>query len=206
MDWLRRVGRAAPPEPEGPERTLPAPVEGAAPGAAALFDGVSDDGSHVVLDLGLAAPSHLRVYGRYARRMRFADLLSAASSSEWTDALESLPPERERPYDLVLAWDILDRLPPEGRGRLVEKLTELTAPDARLHVVVEASEEPMTHPFHFTLLEENRMRYEPSGPARPPRPRIQPAEVERLLTPFQVVRAFTLKAGLREYVAVRPGA
>jgi hypothetical protein len=31
-----------------------------------------------------------------------------------------------------------------------------------------------------------------------------PAQVERTLAPFKVVRAFTLKGGLREYMAVRP--
>ena len=47
------------------------------------------------------------------------------------------------------------------------------------------------------------MRYEPAGAPRPARSPLLPAEVERLLAPFHVVRAFTLKGGLREYLGVR---
>jgi hypothetical protein len=47
------------------------------------------------------------------------------------------------------------------------------------------------------------MRCEATGPARSTPPRLLPAQVERVLAPFKVVRAFTLKGGLREYVAVR---
>jgi hypothetical protein len=206
MDWLRRIGRAPGPAAPGPEDALPAAIEGASPGVAALFDGLSADGTHSILDLGPAAESKLRVYSPFARRMRFTDLLAAAMSpSGWTAALGALPPQPERPYDLVFAWDILDRLPPEGRPRLMERLVELSAANARLHLMVEASEGATTHPFRFTPLDIGRMRYEPSGPARPARPRLQSAEVERVLAPFHVVQAFTLKVGLREYVAMRQG-
>jgi hypothetical protein len=208
MDWMRRIGRTAPPSPPPPEPRAAAPEAfvGAAPGVAALLDGVDEDGTHAVLDLGPASSENFRVYGRYSRRMRFADLLAAATTSRWSTELAALPCQPDRPYDLIFGWDILDRLPAEGRGNLVERLVQLSAPGARLHVVVEAAEGATTRPLHFTLVDVDRVRYQPTGPARPPRPRLLPADVERLLAPFQVTRAFTLKAGLREYVAVRSDA
>lgn len=196
------MGRAPDPDPE-PEDAAPEAVEGAAPGVAALFDGAHEDGTHSVLDLGRASAASLRLYSRFARRMRFADLVGAATAPQgWKAALEALPPQPEHPYDLLLGWDILDRLGPEARAPLVERLVEVSAPGARLHVLVNASQESVAHPFRFTLLAVDRMRYETTGPPRPRHPPILPTQVERLLEPFQVVRGFTLKGGLREYVAV----
>jgi hypothetical protein len=146
------------------------------------------------------------VYSRFARRIRFADLLGEATSPQgFAAALGALPPQTQLPYDVVLAWDILDQLFPEQRSGLVARLVEVSAPEARLHVVVDASDRATTHPLRFALLDLDRMRYEARGPARPAQRPLLPLEIERLLAPFQVIRAFTLKAGLREYVAVRKG-
>jgi len=78
--WLRRTRHDEPSEvgAEGPEdATGPPVVERAAPGMAAFFAELEEDGSHAVLDLGPAAEANFRLYGRFARRIRFADLLNA---------------------------------------------------------------------------------------------------------------------------------
>jgi len=199
VDWLRRIRRTSSPEP-----TAQAPIERAAPGVAALFAGLSEDGSHAVLDFGAAAETSLRLYSGFARRIRFADLLTDPPHGEaWAATLRALPPHPDQPYDIVLAWNILDRLAPEERPSLVERLTQLTTPGARLYVVVDASDEPSTQPVRFTLLDVNRVGQQAVGPPHPPQTQLLPAEVERLLDPFRVVHGFTLKLGLREYVAVR---
>ncbi len=208
MDWLRRVGRPPAPAGPGPEEAAPEGVEGAAPGIAALLDGVSEDRSHAVLDLGRASDRSLRVYSRFARWIRFADLLGdggwARAEGSALGLLRMVPRQPERPYDLIFGWDVLDRLFPEDRPRLVESLVELTGPDARLHVVVHG-EDSEAVPLRFTLLDVDRIRYEPGGTGRLPRPRILPADVTAVLSPFRVVRGFTLRTGLREYVAVHGG-
>jgi hypothetical protein len=171
---------------------------------AAFLQGVTEDRSHAVLDLGPASEASLSVYSRFARRVRFADVLAAATSPQgWAAAIGALRPQPERPYDLVFAWDLMDRLDTEGRKRLIDRLTEISATDARLHLMVEAAEKAVTVPLRYTLLDVDRMRCEATGPARSTPPRLLPAQVERVLAPFKVVRAFTLKGGLREYVAVR---
>jgi hypothetical protein len=179
-------------------------VERAAPGVAALFDGLSEDGSHAVLDLGPAVDSHLRLFSGYARRIRFACLLPMQrGDGEWTGALRSLTPHPEQSYDLVLAWDLLDRLSPEARPSLIQRLAEITAPGARLYMVVDASEETTTQPFRFALMGADRVSQWPLGPPEPAPRQLLPAQVERLLVPFEVVQAFTLRSGQREYVAVK---
>jgi hypothetical protein len=168
---------------------------------------VTEGRSHAVLDLGTATETGLRAYSRFARWIRFADLLE---DSSWPPAqgsaaavMSTVLPQPDHPYDLVFAWDVLDRLYPEDRPRLLQWLAEITAPNARLHAIVRSSEDTLTFPLRFTLLDIDRIRYEPAGTTRLPGPRLLPAEVARLLAPFRVAHAFVLKSGLREYVAVR---
>lgn len=207
MDWLRRPRRPPPPQEPEPEKEVSEVVEAAAPGVAALLEDVSRDGSHSVLDLGAADPSSLNVYSRFARRIRFADLTGYATSLKGRGSisglLEAVPPQPDRPYDLVFAWDVLDRLFDEYHAPLVARLAEVTAPRARLHVVVRASDEDARRPLRFRLSDIDRMQYEPTGPPQPARPRLLPAPLAHLLAPFHVLHGFTLKGGLREYVAVR---
>ena len=64
---------------------------------------------------------------------------------------------------------MLDRLFPEDRPRLVARLAELTAPGSRLHLVARA-DEAMARPLRFTLVDVNRIRFEPRVAAPLPRP------------------------------------
>lgn len=209
MHRSHRIGGELPhaAAPAGAGRASSTTDERPSPGVAALLDGVREDRSHSVLDLGAASDSGFQLYSRFARRVRFADLIDDCTSAGTLNREESaLPAQPQDPYDLVFAWDVLDRLLPEARPQLMRRLMEVTAPDARLHVVMDASENGPTRPLRFTLLDVDRMRCEPSGPPRPERSRMLPAELERVLFPFRVTRAFTLRGGLREYVAVRrPG-
>lgn len=171
-----------------------------------MLDGVSADRSHAVLDLGAAAESSLRVYSRFARWVRFADLLSAtATEAEIEATLQSVPENPQRPYDLIFAWDILDRVNAKARPRLIARLTEITAPDARLYAIVHSAGEAFRPPLRFALLDVDTICYEESGRALSAGPPILPAELEKVVEPFRVLRAFTTRVGLREYVGVRRG-
>jgi len=208
VDWLRRIRRLPLREAnrEEPEEASPAPVERSSPGVAALFRDLKEDGSHAVLDLGSASEPSFSLYSRYARVIRFAGILTGSRIDPGASfTAESLGPAPHRPYDLVLAWNVLDRLPPKARPLLVKRIAALSDPTARLYVVVDASEDPLPYPTRFTLLGVDKVREEVTGPAEAPQPQLLPAEVERLLDPFKIVQAFTLRRGLREYVAFRKG-
>jgi len=206
VDWLRLPWRGPPREADpGPkEDESPAASERSAPGIAALFDGLREDGSHAILDFGTGGEGSFRLYSRFARRIRFAGMLpSPPRGRKWTAALESIPPPAGGRYDLVLVWNLLDRLTPEEHTALVRRLAKLTSPGARLYAVVDTSGEPRVHPLHFTLLDLDRVAQRIDGPLVGVNPPLLPAAIERLLDPFQVEHAFTLRGGLREYVAVR---
>ncbi len=206
MDRSRRggSGSAGAGTSEDVEEAFPAPVERAAPGVASLLDGFEADGTHSVLDLGAASESSFRLYATFARRIRFADILADPSSfGSLSSRLDALGPGRQEAFDLVLAWNILDRLGEEGRSRLLARLVRVTTPEARLYVLVDASRRPSTYPLQFTLLDRDRVLQRSVGPPLPSHPELLPAEVERVLVPFKVSHAFTLRQGWREYVAVK---
>lgn len=207
MGWLRRLTGRSPPARPGPDRTAGEAIESTAPGVAALLDGVSEDGSHSVLDLGPASSASLAVYARFARRVRFADLTGLALSRSGHEPiqrlLEAVPPQPERPYDLIFAWDVFDRLLPEDHQPLVRRLVEVSAPDARLHVVVSGTDQGNAPHIRCTLLDTDRVLYEPISAARPALARLLPAQVAHLLVPFRVLHGFNIKGNLREYVAFR---
>ncbi len=207
--WLDRLGRrissgssSVPGDQEGdePERRR---ITGSTPGIAALLEAVEADGSHSILDLGPAMASSFQLYRRFAHRIRFADLFGEWTKEGWKTALASIPQQARGSYDLILAWDMLDRLSPDGRRELIDTLAGLSAPGAGFHTVIHDSGVETIRPLQFGLLDVDRMYYEPSSSIRLSRTPILPAELARLVEPFRVTRAFTLKGDLREYVAIR---
>ena len=181
------------------------PITRASPGIAVLFEGLGGARTDLsVLDLAWATDSALRIYTRNAARwVRFASVVGDRVCD--AGALAKLTDTPEPPYDLLLAWDLFDRVLPHERGALARHLAAVCAPNARLHMLVSMSEggEPRA-PIRYSLLDERHMRCEPL-PFRSSRgPCMQPAEVERLLIPFRVAKGFVLRPSLREYVAEYP--
>lgn len=192
-------------ESEASEET--GPEQRASPGLATLFESLSADGRHSVLDLGPAGSRRLRLLGRFARRIRFADLVPEPPHGPALDAaLADLEPHSLGRYDVVLAWDIFDRLDEAERARVMERIVEVTEPGAALFAVIESSETVARRPIRYRLVELGRVALEPTGPPEPAGAPLLPRQVERLLAPFEIVTAVSLRAGFREYVAKRPQA
>ncbi len=203
MNWLRRIfGREE--SSSAPERKgEPEPMEGPAPGVSEIFSSAPEDRNWSVLDLGPGNDHNLRTYNRCARRVRFSSFLQTLEGEGWGAALSTIPAPPEPAFDLVFAWDVLDRLPAEVRPQLLARLLDVSSPRAHLHTVWWAPEEEVTYPLRFSLTEIDRIRSEQVGPPQRLRAPLLPTEVGRLLAPFRVKRSFTLRRGLREYVAVR---
>ena len=68
---------------------------------------------------------------------------------------------------------------------------------------MDATDAGAAPPLRFTLMGVDQVRQAAAGPPERVQPRLLPAELEKVLTPFEVTRAFTLRGGLREYLAVR---
>lgn len=208
MSWLQRIRGSASDEdaPEAEKGAATSAVERKSPGLALLFEGLNADGRHAILDLGPASRTRLRLLGRYGRQIRFAGLVPpSTTSADLGAAAASIPENPDQPYDVVLAWDVFDHLTEPEREAAVRRLDEVTAPDARLYAVVSTGGAVTVRPMRIDLLDLDRVSQKPVGPPEPARPELLPAQVEKLLTPFQVVRAISLRVGMREYVARKGG-
>lgn len=230
MTWFGQRTRTAPASEPSSEPPEDPGQEGAAPGLAALFDGIEAGGALTLLDLGPSTAASFALYRPYARRVRYLDLLEegfphapgdpgvlaepvrrepeAVQTDVFGEPLEGSAPARpaEPGADLILAWDTLDWTPPADRRGLVESLARRAAPGARLHLVTRALVDAPRERLVFTPLGEGRIRIERAGGRLLEHPFLQPAEVTRLLEPFVVRRGFVLKSGLREYLAAMPTA
>lgn len=174
-------------------------MERGAPGLAALFHELAKGGEHTLLDLGGPSPANLEIYGRFGPRIRFADLLASPPQDPvWSS---DLPPHPQDPYDVVVAWDILDRIAPGHRTQLIQQLDRITAPGTQLYLVVRATDVPFARPQRYSLVDTHHVSQEADGAEEPTHPQLLPAQVERLLRPFTVLRAFTIRTGYREYLA-----
>ena len=212
MSWLRWSRKANRPERDDPaeeeeQPSPPPPLPGrASPGLEALFSGVGKGGIHRILDLGPSVEGNFRHYSRYARQIRFADFLTnPPRGAAFTAALHALNPPPGGTFDLVLVWNLMDLLVPDERAGLIGRLHEITGPGARIYMVVDSSGAEVTQPFRFTVLDSSHLRQEPMGQLQPLRHPLLPAEVMRVLSPFEVLHAFTLRNGLREYVGAKGG-
>lgn len=182
-------------------------VERTSPGLAALFEGLRADGRHSILDLGEGSRRQLEVLTPYAEVVRFAGLVPGTDEGVGdTFDPEALVAHPDHPYDVVLAWDVLDRLNVDERACLVARIVELTAPGARLYASVAASDGRARQPVRSNLVAHDRVAREPAGDPVAAGPQLLPAQVERLLSPFEVTHAFSLRVGVREYVARKGGA
>jgi hypothetical protein len=106
---------------------------------------------------------------------------------------------------VVLAWDVLERLDPAGRSAFMARLVEVTAPRARLYAIAGGEGPQGAVPLSFTLVDRERVVERPAGVTREGHKPLLPAQMERVLAPFEVASAFMLRTGAREYVALKQG-
>jgi len=206
VSWLERLRQRPPHESQADDAEaahVPA-VERRSPGLEALLDTLTADGSHSILDFGPATSEHLRFLGRYGRQIRFAGFLpEPPAGKDLEEAVRALPPNPSQPYDVVLAWNLLDRIDPAVRPALIAKLDELTAMGARLFAVVDTSGSSTIQPTRTTIVSRDHVAETPVGDPAPAFPPLLPAPIERLLAPFKVASAYTLRSGQREYLATK---
>jgi hypothetical protein len=209
VGWLARIRGEAEGETRAVEDAGDAGassvVERASPGLSALFGLMKADGRHSVLDLGEGNNRQMEALAPYARLIRFIGLVPGTGDAAAVADPSVLPEHPEYPYDVVLAWGVLDRLGPETRLALIRRLTAITAPDARMYASVSGPGVTIVQPVRATLVGVGRVEEEPVGEPRPTGPQLLPAQVEKLLSPWTVSQAFSLRSGVREYVAKKGG-
>jgi hypothetical protein len=183
-----------------------------APGLRTALSRLRTDRINSILDLGPAVACNLSFMARFPCHLRIVDLLGCVAEPAPAEATDDrgrrvfsdrLLPLGERPYDLVLAWDVLDHLDRGTAARLASRLRSLTRPGARLYALAATSHQVGSDCTVFAIRDLETLEYRRSAHRADRSPPFSPAELAQLLSGFAIERSVILRHGFQEYVAVR---
>jgi hypothetical protein len=199
------------PRREFAEPLEPRPPQYRSPTLKALVSRLSDDVPYHVLDLGGASGANVEFFSRFSDRLQIADLPDALACAEMQELLRADPaaafrkvlPLAREPFDVVLAWDVLNYLTREQFGCLAAYLGGACSQDALVLAYVSTTKVMSSEPLVFRIVDEQTLHLQPRTPAVRPCPRLPPAEIEHLMAGFSVVQSVVMRHGVREYLFVR---
>jgi len=165
-----------------------------------LGEGLPPAGGARVLDLGAACAENFGYFAPRCRTYAIADLrLPLRLGAElWPHPLPR--PGTAPPFDLILAWDLLNYLSADDLAQLAELFKGLSRPGTRLFGLVYTSADMPARPARFGIAGPTSLRYGGLTGARRPSPRYKEPELVRILDGFAVERVFLLRHGVGEYV------
>ena len=166
-----------------------------------------------VLDLGPALGASVEFLAGYSVQLFIADLYRSVRSSTGQlppDAPrlrrvleEQLPQPPEGPFDLVLAWDLLNYFAAEQLVVLGQHLGDLCRPGGQLFALVATRDTISERPMNFEIFAPDQLRYRPTASRQRPNPGYHETALERLLDAFAVQTSFLLRNGMQEYIFTR---
>lgn len=213
MGWFSRLrSRPAAPEPpgsvKGPGRAPgePETVRLHSLALGDLLDSLVPGGAYRFLDLGPAVGSNIDYLSRFALSVQVADLWGSVANGDprtWERALESLVPETEGPgFHAVLAWDLLNYLPPPRLRELAARLGAVTRIGGRVFALAYYSREMPAEPLRFRIADRETLTH--LGPhGLRPAPRYPQRTLQQAFAGFETEKGYVLKTGLQEFLFAR---
>jgi len=209
--FRRDSSQAAGPRREFAEPLEPQPPLYRSPTLKVLVSRLSSETSYHILDLGVASGANVEFFSRFSGRLQIADLPDALASEELRSLLRNDPaaafrrvlPVAWKPFDVVLAWDVLNYLSRDQFRCLAAHVSSLCQPGALMFALVSTRKEMSSVPQVFKIVDEQTLLLRPQTTAVQPSPRFPPAEVERLMSGFAVVQSVVMRHGVQEYLLVR---
>lgn len=208
--------RHNPSPPAGPRREFADPLEPQpplyrSPTLQALVSRLSSEGAYHILDLGVASGANVEFFSRFSCRLQIADLPEALASEKLRPLLAADPaaafrrvlPVARQPFDVVLAWDVLNYLTREQFGCLAAHVGSLCRPGTFMLAFVSTTKEMSSVPLVFKIVDDQTLLLRQQTAAVRPSPRFPPAEVGRLMSGFAVVQSVVMRHGVQEYLFVR---
>jgi hypothetical protein len=189
------------------EISVPPVAVHTSPALADVLGRMADRHDCRVLDLGGAVPRNIELLAGFARHVRVVDVFRALEelreSADEEVSPDGLIDPRWGPFDLVLAWDVLNYLDPRDGRDLVTAIADLCPTGAILLALILSGPDMAARPTIYTVVENDALEYRYETTARSLCPRLKPANLERILGPFRVERSFVLRHGVQEYVALK---
>jgi len=208
--------RRNPPPTAGRRREFADPLEPQpplyrSPTLQALVSRLSGESAYHILDLGVASGANVEFFSRFSCRLQIADLPEALASEKLRPLLTADPaaafrrvlPLARQPFDVVLAWDVLNFLTREQFGCLAAHVGSLCRPGALMLAFVSTTKEMSGVPLVFKIVDDQTLLLRQKTIALRPSPRFPPAEVGRLMSGFAVVQSVVMRHGVQEYLFIR---
>jgi hypothetical protein len=181
------------------------------PSLKVLLSHLTGAGARNILDLGTAIGTNVEFFSRFSCRLQIVDLPGALASKDLQHLLNFAPaaafrrvlPAAGDPFDVVLAWDVLNYLTRDQFRALTAELGRRCRPGALMLAFISTAKEMLGSPSVFKIVDRQTLLVEPQTRAMRPSPRFPPAEVERLATGFVVVQAVRMRHGVQEYLLQR---
>jgi hypothetical protein len=209
VGWLSRLrSRPAASEPRkpAPPPGEPATVRLHSLALGNLLDSLVPGGSYRFLDLGSAVGSNIEYLSRFALSVQVADLWPCVASGEprsWEKALEALKPDTEGAgFHAVLAWDLLNYLPPARLQELGARLAAVTRTEGRVFALAYYSREMPAEPLRFRIADRETLTYHEPHALRPA-PRYPQRALQQAFSGFETEKGYVLKTGLQEFLFAR---
>ena len=166
-----------------------------------------------VLDLGPALGTSVEFLAGYSVQLFIADLYRSLRSStgqlppdadRLRRALEDqLPIPDEGPFDLILAWDLLNYFATDQLEALGQHLGALCRPGGQLFALVTTRGPISDRPMNFEIVARDLLRYGATAASERDSPGYHETALERLLDAFAVQTSFLLRHGMQEYIFTR---
>lgn len=169
----------------------------------AALDAVRGRSAPRILDLGAARGENVSFFSELGAQMEILDLYDRLAERRFeTKAIRefasSLDPE-PGPFDLVLAWDVLDYLDPEQLAELFGALEGLRAEGTRVVAFLAYSKDMPMRPRGYRIEARDSLAFDPPKGLRPC-PRYQEGSVLKVAPRLEVEASFLMRHGAREYV------
>jgi len=163
-----------------------------------------------VLDLGAAVGPNVSFVGRYAPKLYVSDLYNTLKSrpgglpkdrKQFERLLaKDLPSDDLGPFDLILAWDLLNYLSGEQMAILGRHLARLCRQDTLIFALITNSKEMPRQPIGFRIIDSDTLSYTIDSDLGRPSPLFKESDLNRWLADFDVETSFLLRNGFQEYV------
>ncbi|MDY7093563.1 MAG: class I SAM-dependent methyltransferase [Acidobacteriota bacterium] len=175
-----------------------------------IFEQLRQRPGQGVLDLGPAAGSNLETLAALGCRLHVTDLyrgLAEANAAHGDNdgsfgqvCDELLPPAGGEPYEVILAWDVLDYLGRPELTALMQRLIPLCHSGTQLFCMVSIRRQIPARPLAYRILAPDRLAAIGNQEATRPGPRYHQPDLLRAMPGFEVRKSFLLRHGMQEYL------
>lgn len=178
-----------------------------------LLGHLAEDKWSRILDLGPAIGSNVDFFSNYSCKLYIADLFRSFGPGRSSPELDgrplsrrlqqNLPPRDQEPFDIILAWDLLNYLQPHEIETVGGHLAALCKPKGLLFAIISNLQLVPDRPIRFSIRNLGTLAYENQSSATRPSPRYREPDLGRQLPDFLVETSFLLRNGMQEYVLTR---